>query len=147
MATPFASPDWAESLGTALQGSARVRTESMSWIYGPVLLVIDADEEHGVPETVLRLDLHEGTLRSITSVPLAELRRSPFSIGGSFARWKVVFGGSLPVIDAVLQSRLRFRGDLPALVQHRSLFEAIAAAGSELDTAWQDDTQAATASA
>ncbi|MCW2922481.1 MAG: hypothetical protein JWL76_2355 [Thermoleophilia bacterium] len=144
MTASFASAAWAEDFAARLQESARVRTESMSWVFGPLALVIDADAEHGVEASGIRLDVHEGAVRSVDVVSVAEAGRAPFALGGTLARWKTVFGGSLALVDAVLDSRVRATGDLPTLARHRELLAAIAAAGGEVATVWQDEAEAAT---
>ncbi|MCW2925379.1 MAG: hypothetical protein JWM98_2783 [Thermoleophilia bacterium] len=143
MSSSFASSSWAELLGEQLRDSATVRTECVTWIFGPIAFVVDADEEHGVEPTTLLLDLHEGTVRGVSAVPSAESGRVPFAIGGSLARWKAVFGGTQGIVDGVLDSRLRVRGDLPTLMRHRALLDAVAAAGASVETSWQDETEAA----
>ena len=119
----------------------------MSWVFGPIAFVVDADAEHGLEATAVRLDVHEGAVRSVDVVSVADSGRAPFAIGGSLARWKSVFGGSLALVDAVLDSRVRATGDLPTLARHRDLLAAIAAAASEVDTAWQDEKAEAATSA
>jgi putative sterol carrier protein len=147
MSTSFASQEWATEFGTRLQESARVRTESMSWVFGPIAFVVDADAEHGLEATAIRLDVHEGTVRGVDVVSVADSARAPFAIGGSLARWKTVFGGSLALVDAVLDSRVRATGDLPTLARHRGLLAAISAAAGEVDTAWQDEAAEAATTA
>jgi putative sterol carrier protein len=146
MTASFASAAWAEQLASQLQESARVRTESMSWVFGPLVLLVDADAEHGLEATGIRIDLHEGAVRGVEVIPAADAVRAPFVLGGSLARWKTVFGGSLDIVDAVLDSRLRAVGDLPTLARHRDLLASIAAAGGAVDTAWQDEQVEAAAS-
>ncbi len=145
MSASFASQEWATEFGTRLQESARVRTESMSWVFGPIAFVVDADAEHGLDATAIRLDVHEGAVRGVEVVTVAESARSPFAIGGSLARWKSVFGGSLALVDAVLDSRVRATGDLPTLARHRGLLDAIASAAGEVETSWQDEKAEAAA--
>lgn len=147
MTATFASEPWAASLAEGLQQSAAVRTESMTWVHGPILLVVDADAEHGLDATALRLDLHEGSVRDVRVVDPTGAARAPFAVGGSLARWKAVFGGALSLVDGVLESKLRVRGDLPTLARHRSLLDAIAAVGGELETQWQDEQAPAAAPA
>lgn len=143
----FASKDWADSLGSRLQESARVRTDSVTWVHGPIALVADADPEHGFEATALRLELHEGTVRAVSVIEPATAARCPFVVGGSLAHWEAVFSGKLSIVDGILESKLRSRGDLPALVRHRSLLDAIAATGGELDTTWQHVEEPAAAKA
>ena len=147
MSASFASSEWAEQLRAGLQDSAPVRTDSMTWIFGPIVFVVDADAEHGLEATALRLDVHEGSVRGVTVVDPDDAARSPFAIGGSLARWKAIFGGSLSIVDGILESKLRARGDLPTLARHRGLLDAIATVGGALDTSWQDENEPAAATA
>jgi putative sterol carrier protein len=143
MAASFASSDWAGQLASALEHSARVRTESVTWVHGPMVWVVDADEEHGTAATALRMDVHEGSCRQVQATTVDAARVAPFTIGGSPARWKAVLGGTLSIVDAILDSKLRASGDLPTLVRHRGMLDAIAVAAGELDTSWADEQQAA----
>lgn len=147
MSASFASAAWVEALATSLQGSAPVRTESMSWVFGPLLLVVDADPEHGLEATAIRIDLHEGSIDAVSTSPATDAGLAPFAIGGSLARWKAVFGGSLEIVDGILESKLRVRGDLPTLTRHRALLAAIAATGGAVETAWHDEQEAVGATA
>lgn len=140
MSATFASQEWADSLRTQLADAADVRTGSMSWIFGPVLLVVDGDESLGMQETAVRLDLHEGAVRGVAVSAADAATPAPFRIGGSVAHWKSVFDGSLDLVDAVLDSRLRATGDLPTLARHRSLFAAIVTASGSIETTWPEPT-------
>lgn len=141
MTATFASPDWADRLATSLQDSARVRTESMSWVFGPLLLIVDADDEHGFEATGLLLDLHEGSCRAVASTPASSAPLTPFSISGSLATWKSVSDGTLDVVDAILDSKLRSRGDLPTLARHRALLGAVVATAGGLETTWPQEQE------
>jgi hypothetical protein len=147
MTASFASQAWIDQLRDGLDGSATVRTESVTWVFGPLQLVVDADEEHGLARTGIRIDLHEGSVRSVELTDASEEQRVPWAIGGTLARWKDVFSGSSNVVDLVLGSRLRLRGDLPSLARHRALLDAIAAVGGSLETSWQDEQEPASAQA
>ncbi len=147
MTATFASPDWIDQLARALEHDAHVRTESTSWVFGPIVLLVDADAEHGLDATAIRVDLHAGEMRGASRAELATVSRSPFVVEGSLARWKSVFGGRLSLVQGVLDSKLRLAGDLPTLVRHRALLEAITAAAGSLETAWQDEQEAAAAPA
>jgi putative sterol carrier protein len=142
MTASFASKEWAEALGARLDESARVRTESMSWVFGPLTLVVDADDELGIEATALRLDLHEGSCRGITRSTAAAAAVTPFELRGTPARWKSILAGELSMVDAVLDSRLRAAGDLPTLARHRGLLDAIAEAASAIETEWPEPATA-----
>lgn len=145
MATTFASQAWVDELGSRLTGDVDVRENGATWVFGPVLLVVDADAEHGVDATGILLDVHAGAVRRASIVDPGSAARVPFVFGGSLARWKSVFGGSLPMVDGVLQGQLRFRGDLPTISRHRALLDGIATAAAGVSTQWQDEEAAAPA--
>ena len=144
MSATFASQEWADSLAVHLTDDARVRTESVTWVFGPIVLLVDADAEHGLDAAAIRIDLHEGSVRGVT-VAAPDAALAPFAIEGALARWKSVFGGSLDILDGILKAQLRSRGDLPTLNRHRGLFAAIAQAGAAIETTWQDEEAAAPA--
>lgn len=144
MSATFASQEWADSLATQLHGDAQVRTESVTWIFGPLVFAIDADPEHGFEAAAIRIDVFEGDVRGIELIPASAAERHPFVVGGSFARWKSIFAGQLAIGDGILQSRLRVRGDLPTLTRHRALLDAITRVAAAVETVWQDDLVDAT---
>ncbi|MEO6866543.1 MAG: hypothetical protein ABI200_00820 [Gaiellales bacterium] len=147
MSASFASQAWIDQLNEGLQSAAAVRTESMSWIFGPLLFVVDADEEHGLERTGIRIDLHEGSIRAVELTDGSEEQRVPFAIGGGLARWKATFSTGASIVDQILGSKLRVRGDLPTLGRHRALLAAITSAGGAIETSWQDDQEPANAQA
>lgn len=139
MSATFASQEWADSLAVHLRDDARVRTDAVTWVFGPLLLIADADAEHGFDAAAVRIDLHEGDVRAVTVVDVADEARTPFALGGALARWRSIFAGDINAVDAIVQSKLRARGDLPTLARHRSLLDGIARAGAALETVWQDE--------
>lgn len=138
----FAASDWTSDLATALDGSAAVRTASVSWVFGPLVLVVDADQELGFEATAIRLDLHEGSSRGVRTIPARDASRSPFVFTASLARWRSIFASELSLVDAVLDSRVRLAGDLPTIARHRDLLDAVAAAAGSVDTAWPEPAPA-----
>ncbi|MCB0878582.1 MAG: hypothetical protein KDC46_06335 [Thermoleophilia bacterium] len=147
MSASFASSSWADQLGSALSASPTLRSEAADWVFGPVLLVVDADAEHDVAAAALRLDLNAGECRGVSTVPVEDAARNPFVVEGTLARWKSVFGGELSLVDGILDSKLRLSGDLPTVTRHRAMFDALVAAGGELETTWPQDEVAEPANA
>ncbi|MCW2950371.1 MAG: hypothetical protein JWN41_1384, partial [Thermoleophilia bacterium] len=121
----FASQDWVDSLASQLRGDAQVRTECVTWIFGPLVIVVDPDDDHGFAGAAVKVDMFEGDVRRVELVERETAYLSPFVIAGSLARWKSIFGGQLAIIDGVLQSKLVVRGDLPTFTRHRALLDAI----------------------
>lgn len=139
MAISFATSDWADALLAAVRTDSAVRVASVTWIHGPLLLIIDADPKEGMAEpAALKLDVHEGEVRDIRCIGEVDIARTPFVIGGSYKRMKELLTGQLDLVDGILASKLRAKGDLPAIFRHRDLFTALAGATAELDTAWPE---------
>lgn len=147
MSDTFATASWTDRLATALTDSTALRTAAVDWVFGPITFVADASADPAVDAAAFTVDLHAGACRGAAPVAVDGAARMPFVLGGSLARWKSVFAGELAIVDAVLDSKLRFAGDLPVVVRHRDLFAALAAAGAGLDTAWPQDAVAEPANA
>lgn len=148
MPTNFASADWCQQLYSALVNSADLRTQSVTWVHGPLMLIVDEDSEHGFERTQIRLSLHEGTCRSVTLDEEAHhLLATPFTISGSLARWRSMINGEIPVLKAILGSQVRFNGDLPTIARHEHLLDAIMGAARFIDTLWADEQPAKESSA
>lgn len=143
MSATFASAEWAAALLDHLHTDAPVRTESMTWLHGPIALVVDPDAEHAFGGSVIRMDIHEGEVRAVTQLPFEQQPLAPFVITGTLARWKGIFGGRESIVEAVLQARLRFQGDLPTIQRHSAMLAGIVAAGGAVATIWQDEAAVA----
>src|SRR5688572_5311877 len=114
MSSTFASPEWAAELATRLRDDARVRTESVTWVHGPLALVVDPETPDGTA-TALRIDLHEGSVGDVDVMEPGAVRLVPFAFGAPVARWQSIVGGELTIYDGILQGGLRARGDLPTV--------------------------------
>lgn len=133
-----ASPEWIAELSTALATSAYVRADAGTWTHGPITLTVDADDARSFAGASVVLDPRDG---SITAS--AGPRLTPFGFSGSLDRWNAIFAGSTNMVDAALESKLHVRGDLPSLVRHRGLFDAVAKVAGELTTTWPDKPEPA----
>lgn len=141
MAIDFTSSAWSDQLLAAARASDALREAGVTWIMGPVLLVIDAAAADGLSERVaLRIDMHAGEVRDVRWVDDIDAAgaRTPFVIAGSYQRMRTLLSGELDVVDALLASSLRITGDLPAIARHRALFTALSAAAASIDTAWPE---------
>lgn len=148
MSATFASSDWTDLLLAALRSSREVGDSGVSWVHGPLLLVIDAAGEAGLAGPVaVGIDVHAGEVRDVRPVDQPRVELWPFAIGGPYARWKDILDGRLNVIDAMMQSRLRVRGDLPTLHRHRQLLDAILDVVGSVPTTWPVAPEAAGAPA
>lgn len=139
MSATFASPEWATTLAGNLREDAQLRTDAATWVHGPITLVVDGAADHGFDATAMRIDVHAGDVAGVTSAAPQESTLAPFELCGTLAHWRAVLGGSPTVMDAVLQSKLQVRGDLPTLARHRGMLDGIVRSASAIETVWPDE--------
>lgn len=136
----FASSEWIDQLWAALRSDEVARREGATWTFGPLVMVIEAQTDTSFNQTAaMQLDLHEGEARDLRSVESAATDRVPFVLRATYDRWKQIFTDGSGIVDAVLQGRVQFKGDLPTLMRHRGLLDAIAAAAGRTATTFPDE--------
>lgn len=140
MPQQLASPEWIDAVFAALRSNRQVQEAGGSWVHGPLAIVINPAPDAGLEGQVsLRLDLHEGESRDLAAIDEGSLRRVPTVIAGPYARWKQLLGGTGSIVDGILQSHLQMRGDLPTVVRHRKLLDAMLEAMRGVATTFPDD--------
>lgn len=140
----FASPEWIDAYWNELRGDEDVRRECASWVYGPAVMLIEAQPEKSFEDDVpVLVHMHEGDTREVRPVARDLAWRAPFVLSGPYERWKAVAQGGTDAVESVLAGRLTFKGDLPTLVRHRELVTAITDAAGRVDTRFPDDADTA----
>lgn len=136
----FPGDRWFEALGDEINGSAVYREAASDW-EGDIAFLVEADPERGLPDDVWGyLDLWHGACRSARLISRAEGEAAAFTISATYRRWKDVVRGDLDPVRAMMQGKLRVRGDLPTIVrQVRSANELVRLTG-EVPTEFPDET-------
>ncbi|MET0801661.1 MAG: SCP2 sterol-binding domain-containing protein [Actinomycetota bacterium] len=113
----FPTQEWFRALVDAINGSSAYREAAADW-EGDVAFVIEADPERGVPDDVWGyLDLWHGACREGGLVAPARGGDAEFVISATYRRWKDVVRGELDPVRAMMQGKLRVRGDLPKILR------------------------------
>src|SRR4029079_8786766 len=87
---------------------------------GDVTFVIEADPDKGHPTDVWHwFDLYHGVCREAKPVTPDERDRAAFVIRAPYSRWKEVILGRLEPTKAMLQGKLRLKGDLFKIEKER----------------------------
>lgn len=134
----YGSEEWIAAWWNAARVNGSIETTAATWHYGPVSIhVTDAPE--GTPHGYV-VELTDGKLSALRPVRSGEL--TPFTITMTFERLKAVFAGSLDIVDGVIQGKISFTGDLPALRRHKQLFGALVSGLSALETAYPEPVKA-----
>lgn len=114
----FPRDEWFHALAGKIADSQAYREAASDW-EGDIAFVIEADPERGVPHDVWgHLDLWHGTCRSGTVVTPERGADAEFVISATFRRWKDVVRGELDPVRAMMQGKLRVRGDLPKILRY-----------------------------
>lgn len=135
----FAHDDWFAALADEINASSSYREAASDW-EGDIAFVIEADPERGVPDDVWGyLDLWHGACRSGRITTPDEGAGAEFVIAASYRRWKDVVRGDLDPVRAMMQGKLRVRGDLPKILRYVQAAHELVAICGDVPTRFPDE--------
>lgn len=113
-----ATPEWTAEYEKLVQGDEQYKEHAKTW-EGSVALQINAEPDAGLDEDIfILMDLWHGECRSIRIVPREAAEKADYLITGDYERWKAVLAKELDVVKAMMQGKLKLKGDLPTIVRH-----------------------------
>jgi putative sterol carrier protein len=114
----FASQAWFEAFQIHINASARYRQAAADW-EGDIAFRIMAEPDRNVPADLWGyLDLWHGSCRDARAIQPGEGDAAAYTLSAPYSRWKDVVRGELDPIKAMMQGKLRVRGDLPTIVRY-----------------------------
>ena len=114
----FPEEEWLKEFVERLNQSSSYREAAATW-EGDVALVIEAEPDKGVPEDVWAwLDLWHGECREGRITSEEEGSKAKFIVRAPYSRWKEVIRKELDPVKAMMQGKLKLKGDLPTIVRH-----------------------------
>lgn len=127
----FPREGWFRALAERIGESEAYRLSAHDW-EGDIAFVIEADPERGVSDDVWGyLDLWHGACRSGSVVTQERGEQAEFIISATYRRWKDVVRGDLDPVRAMMQGKLRVRGDLPKILRYvQAAHELVAVCGT-----------------
>jgi putative sterol carrier protein len=136
---PFLSQAWFDAFREAINASTEYREAAKDW-EGDIAFHVEAEPDKNVPHDVwARLDLWHGACRAAGPIAPEEGPSNAYILAAPYTRWKDVVRGDLDPIRAMMQGKLRVRGDLPTIVrQVRSANELVRLTG-EVPTEFPDE--------
>ena len=139
MAVKVFTPEWAEAYKQELNNSEAYRAAGKGWKW-TVGLITEAEPDKGVPDDIgLWLDLYEGEARDVKIVSADEARACDFVITAPYSRWKEVMKKELDPTKAMLQGKLKLKGDLPTIVRYTKASQEMTECTTRLDAEFPDD--------
>ena len=134
----FPREEWFQALADRIGESDAYRLAAHDW-EGDIAFVIEADPERGVPDDVWGyLDLWHGTCRSGSVVSSERGEGAEFVISATYRRWKDVVRGDLDPVRAMMQGKLRVRGDVPTIIRYVSAANELVHRTGSVDTEFPD---------
>src|SRR5438067_11912172 len=119
--------------------SADYRIAATDW-EGDVTFVIEAEPDKGLQLDVWHwFDLYHGICRDAKNVTPDEGDRAAFVIRAPYSRWKEVIRGRLEPTKAMVQGKLRLKGDLFKIEKERNSVRVLVSIASGIETEFVDN--------
>jgi putative sterol carrier protein len=133
------SPEWIYTFEKMVQGDAEYKEAAAEW-EGTVVLHTTADPSIGMAnDSYLLLDLWHGECRSIRPVPPEVGEAADFVITGSYWTWKQSGKGELDTNKAVMQGKLKLKGDLGTIVRYNKASSRLTELSAQLGGRYLDE--------
>lgn len=137
----YPSADWLHAYRDAINQSAAFRIAATDW-QGDVTFVIEAEPDKGlILDHWHWLDLARGICRQAKVVTPDEGDRAAFVVRAPYSRWKEVIGGRLEPTKAMVQGKLRLKGDLKKIDEQRKAVGVLVSLASQIPTEFVDERQ------
>ena len=131
--------EWTSAWEEKLKASADFAEYNKGW-QGDIGCVMYKDPNANVNEDhYLYLDFEDGKVNSIRMVDKETAEGSKFVIFGDYVRWKQVALKELDAVKAMMQGKLKLKGNLPYVVKYlKGVQEAIRVL-TEVDSKFPDE--------
>src|SRR6476659_9861827 len=135
----FAGQEWFEAFGREIEDSEAYRESAADW-EGDIAFRIVAEPDRNVPQDLWGyLDLWHGGCRAARAIGADEGDAAAYTLSAPYSRWKDVVQGELDPIKAMMQGKLRVRGDLPTIVRYVKAANELVRLTGLVDTDVQDE--------
>jgi putative sterol carrier protein len=135
----FASQAWFEAFQVQINASDHYRESAADW-EGDIAFRIVAEPDRNVPEDLWGyLDLWHGDCRAARAIGPGGADAAAYTLSAPYSRWKDVVQGELDPIKAMMQGKLRVRGDLPTIVRYVKAANELVRLTGLVDTDFPDE--------
>jgi len=142
MAYDAFSDEWAKAYKDEINNSAIYKQAAAGW-EGVVGLVVEAEPENNFPVAKgVWMDLWHGEARDVKIVPADEAQKADFVITGPYSRWKQVAKKELDATKAMMQGKLKLKGDLPTIVRYTKASQEMTECTTRVPVIYPDEVPA-----
>ncbi len=135
----YPSEEWLQAYKDAINMSAEFRIAATDW-EGDVTFVIEAEPDKGLHLDVWHwLDLARGICRQARTVSPDEGDRAAFVVRAPYSRWREVLGGRLEPTKAMVQGKLRLKGDLKKIDQNKKAVAVLVSLAARIPAEFVDE--------
>jgi len=133
------APEWIDTYEKAVQGDAAYKEAAAGW-EGTVVLHSLADPGLGIEyESYILMDLWHGDCRSIRPVPPEVGEAADYVLTGSYWTWKGTNTGELDTNKAVMQGKIKLKGDLSNIVRYNAAASRLTELSGQVGGRWFDE--------
>lgn len=133
------TPEWVDAYEKAVQKDEEYKEIAAQW-EGTVVLHTIAEPDNGMKRDLyILMDLWHGDCRGMRIVPPEAGEAADYVISGSATTWKRLSGNGLDTNKAIMQGKIRLKGDLAMLVRYRSAAERLGKLSASLKGRSIDD--------
>jgi putative sterol carrier protein len=131
--------EWMDAWKEKIAQSKEYREIAKDW-EGSVSITVNADPSKNVPETVYMFtDYWHGDVRDFVLCDAARAQAAKFIMTGDYARWKQVAKKELDSTKALMQGKLKLKGDLTYVVRNIKTVNKVIDLLTEVNTVFPDE--------
>src|SRR5512143_571461 len=110
--------EWFDAWKQKIAESQSYKEIAKNW-EGSVSIIVNPDPEKGIPEPIhIFTDFWHGDVREIAICDKAKAESATFIMSGDYVRWKQVAKKEVDATKALMQGKLKLKGDLTYIVRN-----------------------------
>lgn len=131
--------EWMDAWKAKIAGSKEYKEIAKDW-EGSVSITVLADPSKNVPQPVYMFtDYWHGDVREFIICDVAKAQEAKFIMTGDYSRWKQVAKKELDATKALMQGKLKLKGDLTYVVRNIKTVNKVIDLLTEVNTIFPDE--------